>query len=781
MGGTKLTDGVNFLWGAEAVWAIVRGIGLAVMGWLMWQGGWTPLQMGILAGGIILLGILIALEWWTATCYPPFDSPLTKGRFRGDASPLTGGTQGRSLVSFVGLVYDLALVSLLMSLLSEAGHGDLPLPLLYLLPCAYTAWQLGNMGGVLSAVLTPVAFWLTHWATTRSPLPDSPADWGWLGGLAGCGLLMAGLVARPTMAERFSEDALASMQERMMQILEETEATHRELRASYRELAHHYQRLQDSLTTAQDALEVLSAIHQVGSPQQVYPAMLDRLRERFCAAGAALWLIDEQKLQIQVIHASGVLTQLRSTLRGSGARPAWQQKVAYETVQYLKSLPADSGEALAEVHRLGAKAEPRVLTVPLRTSTRYYGILVLVADSPEGFAPGVEERLQALAPHLTAMVSLYEQLSLMEARLQETQVLNDLDKLLFTVATPAEIPKRALALLQPVLGFECAMLALRPSLAPHPHPLSKEGAESPSTMPRADGEDTGEAVEKGEFYVAARWRDMPDILPSLQFEKGRGVQGWRAMRARPLLISDTREDPHAEPTLAQAGIGSLMLVGLSTGMRLNGFLLMAHSQPGFFTPAELETAQMIATHLALLMERARLLRQLEQLAVTDGLTGLYNYRHFHERYQEEVRRARRYQTPFAVMLVDMDNFKQVNDQYGHLEGDYVLMQVAELIRRAVRETEFIARYGGDEFAILLPATNLHGALSAGQRLLQAVRTSQFSTTEGDPIPDLTLSIGLAAYPDSSDSPAEILEKADEALETAKKTGRNRLEAVVNLE
>jgi diguanylate cyclase (GGDEF)-like protein len=350
----------------------------------------------------------------------------------------------------------------------------------------------------------------------------------------------------------------------------------------------------------------------------------------------------------------------------------------------------------------------------------------------------------------------------MEARLQETQLLHDLDKLLFTTTAPSEIPTRALALLQPVLRFEGAMLALRQQTLP----LSTAAAE--------------ETLE-GEFQVVARWRELPDILSALQLEKGRGLKGWRAMRARPLLISDTHDDPRATPELVQADVGSLMLVGLSSGTRLNGFLLMAHSQRGFFTTTDLETAQLIATHLTLLLERARLLHQLERLAVTDGLTGLYNYRHFHERYQEEVRRARRYGTPFAVMLLDMDNFKQVNDQYGHLEGDYVLVQLAELIRRAVRETELIARYGGDEFVLLLPTTNLQGARVAAERLLHAIRTHTFTTTGGEPLPKLTLSIGLAAYPDSSRNPAEILEKADDALETAKKTGRNRLESVVLLE
>lgn len=720
------------------MWTLVRGVGLAATVWLLWGEGWTPLEVWLLAGGVLLLGGLIGLERW-------------------GLARASGNSRIMSLITLAGLAYDLVLVSLLLSLLREGE--PFPLPLLYLLPGAHATWQLGGAGGALSAILTPLAFWLSHWATTRSPLFDSPGDWGWLGGLAVSGLLLAWIATRPTMESDATSEIEASLQEQVARVLEETEAAHRELRASYRELVHHYQRLQDALTTAQDALEIVSVTQQAGAPQQLYPLLLDRLRERFHAAGAALWLIDEQKLEIQIAHASGALSGWNRTLSGGGARPAWQHKVALETVQYLKSLARDSGESLAEAHRLGTKADPRVLTVPLRTGARYYGILVLVAASDRGFEQGVEERLQALAPHLTALVSLYEQMSLMEARLQETQLLHDLDKLLFTAAAPSEIPARALALLQPVLRFESALLALRTGVVP----LSSEG------------------VQEREFQIVARWREMPDVLPGIKLEKGSGLQGWRAMRAHPLLISDTRNDPRAAPEIYQAGIGSLILVGLSTGTRLNGFLLMAHSQPGFFTPADLEMAQVAATHLTLLMERARLLHQLEQLAVTDGLTGLYNYRHFHERYQEEVRRARRYQTPFAIMLIDMDNFKQVNDRYGHLEGDYVLVQVAELIRRTVRETELIARYGGDEFAILLPATNLQGARIAAERLLHAIRTSEFTTTDGEPIPNLTLSVGLAAYPDSGGSPAEILEKADEALETAKKTGRNRLEAVVNLE
>jgi diguanylate cyclase (GGDEF)-like protein len=171
---------------------------------------------------------------------------------------------------------------------------------------------------------------------------------------------------------------------------------------------------------------------------------------------------------------------------------------------------------------------------------------------------------------------------------------------------------------------------------------------------------------------------------------------------------------------------------LRGGVRVHGLLALGRTELPPFNELDLELLQTLAFQLTSVLERALLLSDLERLAVTDGLTGLYNYRHFQERYREEVNLCRRYHHPLAVMLIDLDGFKQVNDTYGHLEGDYLLVQLAEMLRSTLRNTELIARYGGDEFVVLMPSHEFAGGRNGGaNRVLQAVRETQFLDTVGD--------------------------------------------------
>ncbi|NNM33438.1 MAG: GGDEF domain-containing protein [Gemmatimonadetes bacterium] len=180
---------------------------------------------------------------------------------------------------------------------------------------------------------------------------------------------------------------------------------------------------------------------------------------------------------------------------------------------------------------------------------------------------------------------------------------------------------------------------------------------------------------------------------------------------------------------------------------------------------------LLARHTARLLDHTLVLRQLEHEARTDGLTGAINYRHFMECLQTEVKRASRFGLFFTVLMVDADNLKQYNDRFGHLSGSHALKEMAEIFLRSAREIDVVAKYGGDEFSLLLPHTSMSGALVFAQRIHQSVREHAF---EGDPNRRLTMSVGIARFPEDGDDPRELLKCADQRLYRAKSTGRDRI-------
>lgn len=172
-------------------------------------------------------------------------------------------------------------------------------------------------------------------------------------------------------------------------------------------------------------------------------------------------------------------------------------------------------------------------------------------------------------------------------------------------------------------------------------------------------------------------------------------------------------------------------------------------------------------------ERVEAQRRLEQMARTDSLTGLYNRQHLMERFEAELARASRYSRPLSVMMIDLDHFKQVNDGYGHLAGDDVLVAAASVIEEILRETDFVGRYGGEEFLAVLPETSLEGAMDLAERLRGAMEDNCHWMPCGDEL-EVTCSIGVAEA--LCDEVENIIDLADSAMYAAKRTGRNRVEA-----
>jgi len=166
------------------------------------------------------------------------------------------------------------------------------------------------------------------------------------------------------------------------------------------------------------------------------------------------------------------------------------------------------------------------------------------------------------------------------------------------------------------------------------------------------------------------------------------------------------------------------------------------------------------------------LEEVERLAITDSLTGLYNHRHFFELAGREFQRARRYQLPLSVIMMDIDEFKRVNDSYGHAIGDQVLQGVAECYRNELRGVDVVGRYGGDEFVAMLPETGLSAAGQVAERLRKSIAERVLDTKAGRVT--VTASLGIAVMDDEHLTPETLLDRADQALYVAKQHGRNRV-------
>jgi diguanylate cyclase (GGDEF)-like protein len=191
-----------------------------------------------------------------------------------------------------------------------------------------------------------------------------------------------------------------------------------------------------------------------------------------------------------------------------------------------------------------------------------------------------------------------------------------------------------------------------------------------------------------------------------------------------------------------------------------------------FAARERELFTYLAAQAGVSLENVELHQTVQRQAVTDELTGLSNHRRFQESLAYEVERARRFAAGVGLVMLDIDNFKSVNDTYGHQTGDRVLAAVAGVLREQSREIDEPARYGGEELAVVLPGTDLEGAYNLAERVREGVAALSFETEGGEPL-RVTASFGAAAIPESGSDQRSLIAAADVALYAAKRSGKNR--------
>ena len=224
------------------------------------------------------------------------------------------------------------------------------------------------------------------------------------------------------------------------------------------------------------------------------------------------------------------------------------------------------------------------------------------------------------------------------------------------------------------------------------------------------------------------------------------------------------EDMQATPLFNEDGewVGAIIGLPLKIGQTVVGVMNVAYQQPRKFSASELRILKLLGDQAAIAIDKARLHQLIEQQAHTDALTGLPNRRDFMERLELEVLRSRRYRHPFALAMMDVNHFKSVNDLYGHPAGDLVLQQTGQYFLEFVRDTDFVARYGGDEFVFIFPETNLVSA----QRLLAKLFENYENLSlkmPGEKEIKLSAAFGVAVFPDMADSGDALVQLADQAM------------------
>jgi diguanylate cyclase (GGDEF)-like protein len=208
--------------------------------------------------------------------------------------------------------------------------------------------------------------------------------------------------------------------------------------------------------------------------------------------------------------------------------------------------------------------------------------------------------------------------------------------------------------------------------------------------------------------------------------------------------------------------------------KVSGVLVLLSKKRENFPEDKKDPVLFLADLIAIALEKAKLYAETRALSIRDGLTNAFNHRYFQEKLTEELKRAQRSGSTFSLLMLDIDEFKKFNDQYGHQMGDRVLKHISDTVRKTIREIDVFARYGGEEFIIVLPETSRDGARNAAQKIRELVEMRPL-IAKGKRY-DVTLSIGCATFPFDGTDKDSLIQEADKALYTAKKEGRNRVRA-----
>jgi diguanylate cyclase (GGDEF)-like protein len=271
----------------------------------------------------------------------------------------------------------------------------------------------------------------------------------------------------------------------------------------------------------------------------------------------------------------------------------------------------------------------------------------------------------------------------------------------------------------------------------------------------------------GQLTMLAERGLQPEMGPSVQ-----AIGAWVIQRGEEFVTADLRGDDRLKD---HAVVATVVAFPLSCRGRRVGAIIgldrAASSRRPQLAPAVLRAVRVLLEPASVALDNALLIKRAEALSVTDDLTRLYNSRYLNLVLRRETKRASRSGRPLSLLFIDLDGFKSINDTHGHLFGSRALVEAAAVIRQSARETDVVARFGGDEFALVLPDTGGEGAYAVGERIRERIAAFKFLVGDGLDI-HLTASLGVATLPDAAASVEELVQAADMAMYHVKESGKN---------
>lgn len=501
-------------------------------------------------------------------------------------------------------------------------------------------------------------------------------------------------------------------------------------------LREEYGRRQAQVLTLFD---VASDLHHSASSHELQALALNTLGVLYDVPSAAILFREAGGEGFRAHTAMGVLEKQLLAWRAPADAPALEGL----TTSAARAVRVDD---LMALRKLGVPEA--VERVTLFALTGRAGLLGVLAVANVDVSPEEEHLIRGFALQLSLAVE--------NQRLQA-----DVVSKLTELRAVQTLSRQFLTCLEPEVLFQAILDEAR----------KITGAQRGSLMVAAHGD--------GELLVKAVTGINEKVVQKLRVRPGDGVAGRVFSTGEPILVKNIENDPRfGRKNRPRHSTKSFVSLPITMDRRVIGVLNLSDKLTGdIFAEEDLRILEGIAVQATIAIERSSYYQQsqeLRKISITDPLTGLLNRRYFQERLVEEVDRATRHGHPLSLIMIDIDHFKSYNDANGHPAGDKALMLTGRSLRGSIRAIDVVSRFGGEEFAVILPETRKQEAVEIGERIRREVESLYYPGEESLPSGCLTISLGLAGFPEDARDLKGLIQRADQALYMAKDQGRNRL-------